>query len=485
MHIKRQQLSIVLIISSLILLLVFQWLWLHNEYRSATFRMHGEASRVLMNSVREIRDSLFAEVIDKEFVFKKNDSSGVFVVTPDKLESKIDSFKLRRKMLSTNGDTPSLRNDSTLNIFLNSSRGRFFKDEGRPGSITGLLALTDEKFDDFVQTGELLKANNNLSELLKAYYNRGIKDRGLPETYDLLAISTDEEFPEGFRTRSYTDRISGRRYAMFYTNYEGYLLKQILPQIAFSLMLLVCISLAFFFIYQSLQKQRKLTQIKNDFISNVTHELKTPITTVGVAIEAMSSFNVLANPERTQEYLDISKHELNRLSILVDRVLKMALFEQSEPELKMQQLDLKKLTEGILDSMRLQFEKQQAEINFDAQGQDFFIKADRIHLTSVIYNLIDNALKYSPNNPEIDIVLEKLDKNYEISVKDKGMGIPKPYQDKIFDKFFRVPTGDKHNIKGHGLGLSYVASVIEKHKGNIKVQSEIGKGTTFRIFLPG
>ena len=149
-----------------------------------------------------------------------------------------------------------------------------------------------------------------------------------------------------------------------------------------------------------------MTQLKNDFVSNVTHELKTPITTVGVAIEALSDFEVLENPERTKEYLDISKHELNRLSILVDKVLKMSLFEKKEPELKLEKINLNSLIRDILNSMKLQFEKLDAKVVFQPLVADANLSGDKIHLTSVLYNLIDNALKYSSSPPEIDIDLK-------------------------------------------------------------------------------
>ena len=237
-------------------------------------------------------------------------------------------------------------------------------------------------------------------------------------------------------------------------------------------------------VWKSLEKQRRLTELKNDFISNVTHELKTPITTVGVALEALSNFNALQNPERTEEYLNISKHELSRLSILVDKVLKMSMFEKKEPELKIEPLDMQSMVQGVLSSMKLQFEKVSAKVNFQTKGNSFFFQGDKIHLTSVIYNLIDNALKYSLTNPEISLLLENTTNQIQLTIADKGIGISNDDQHKIFEKFFRVPQGDQHNVKGYGLGLSYVASVIKKHEGNIKVNSQLNEGTSFIISLP-
>jgi len=225
--------------------------------------------------------------------------------------------------------------------------------------------------------------------------------------------------------------------------------------------------------------------LKNEFIGNITHELKTPIATVGVAIEALRNFNAIEDPQRTKEYLDISANELQRLSLLVDKVLKLSMFEKKEVELKKEVFDLRELLNEVLSIMKLQFEKYRATVSVDTQGDDFKISADRLHMTSVLYNLLDNALKYSTVEPEIKITLSASRPDFvTLYLTDSGLGIPKEYQSKVFDKFFRVPTGDRHTVKGYGLGLSYVREIVRRHGGIISVESELGKGTTFTIHLP-
>jgi signal transduction histidine kinase len=310
---------------------------------------------------------------------------------------------------------------------------------------------------------------------------------------------------DGVGTREFTDEYGiedkEQKMAVVATGFQSAIFKTIYPEILFALFVLLMIGLSFWLIYRNILQQKRLIAMKNDFISNVTHELKTPIATVGVAVEALNSFNALDNPARTKEYLDISKSELNRLSLLVDKVLKMAVFEQGDPQLNVETFNLADLTQEILNSMKLQFERFGADVRFEKinlaspkeifypdrkEGDNnFIINADKTHITSVIYNLIDNALKYGGEKPEINILLQA--PVYQFccfSVSDKGAGIPPPYKDKIFDKFFRIPSGDVHNTKGHGLGLSYVLSVVKQHKGKINVESEEGKGSTFSIFLP-
>jgi two-component system phosphate regulon sensor histidine kinase PhoR len=226
-----------------------------------------------------------------------------------------------------------------------------------------------------------------------------------------------------------------------------------------------------------------LGEIKNEFISNITHELKTPIATVSVAIEALRNFNANLDPNRTKEYLDISSNELQRLSLLVDKVLKLSMFENQEIDLQYELLDMKQLVEEVASSLRLQLEKHQAILSISSEG-DTTLEGDRLHLVSVVFNLLDNAIKYSTNAPKIEVSITGKDQFVNLVIKDSGIGIPDEYKRKIFEKFFRVPTGNLHNAKGYGLGLSYVAHVINRHNGTIDVESIPGDGSKFTISLP-
>ncbi|HYK55551.1 MAG TPA: HAMP domain-containing sensor histidine kinase, partial [Flavisolibacter sp.] len=261
------------------------------------------------------------------------------------------------------------------------------------------------------------------------------------------------------------------------------LFKRISVPILFSVFLVAFTFLSFSLLYGNLLRQRRLANIKNEFISNITHELKTPIATVSVAIEALRSFNASIDPQRRKEYLDISANELQRLSLLVDKVLKLSMFEKKEVDLRYELLNMEHLVEEVTSSMRLQFEKKGATVNVTAEG-DTTLEGDRLHLVSVMFNLLDNALKYSSDKAEIDIAIKGSGNKLQIMIADSGIGIPSEYHHKIFEKFFRVPTGNLHNAKGYGLGLSYVSHVIKKHAGSIKVESVEGDGSQFFIILP-
>ena len=273
-------------------------------------------------------------------------------------------------------------------------------------------------------------------------------------------------------------------YQAAFENPFNFLIKKIAPNILLSIFLVAFTIGSFVVLYRNLMSQRRLADIKNDFISNITHELKTPIATVNVAIEAMKSFNVLNDTKRTQEYLDISASELQRLSLLVDKVLKLSMFEKKEIELKKELFNMEALVKEVMDSMRLQFDKHKATVLMHINGDKLDIIADRLHILSVVYNLLDNALKYSNTGCRIDINIFSRDQYLELQVIDNGVGISAEYKSKIFEQFFRVPSGDRHNIKGYGLGLSYVSHIVNIHRGLIEVESEFDKGSIFTVKLP-
>lgn len=262
-----------------------------------------------------------------------------------------------------------------------------------------------------------------------------------------------------------------------------YLLKRISAAILFSVFLVGFTLLSFTVLYRNLLRQRRLADIKNEFISNITHELKTPIATVSVAIEALRSFSASLDPQKTREYLDISANELQRLSLLVDKVLKLSMFENKEIELKYEPLNMRQLVDEVTSSMRLQFEKRKSVVNIREEG-DMNLEGDRLHLVSVLFNLLDNALKYTNGHPKIDITIKGDDSQLQLTIADNGIGIPPEYHGRVFEKFFRVPHGNLHNAKGYGLGLSYVAHVVDQHKGHIKIETNETGGSRFVISLP-
>ena len=251
-----------------------------------------------------------------------------------------------------------------------------------------------------------------------------------------------------------------------------------------TLVLLILIISSYFYMLKTIFDQKKLSTIKNDFINNMTHELKTPIATVSAIVESMQNFGVLDDREKTNKYLGVSQKELGRLSGLVEKVLNMAREEREPLKMNPEELNFREICDNIINSQKIKQEEKDVsfDVKIDEEAEKLF--ADRFHVVNVMQNLIENSIKYSGDSVIIRIECQRNKEYVKISVSDNGIGIPKKHQAKVFDKFYRVPTGDIHNVKGFGLGLHYVRNIIEKHSGKIGLSSEAGRGSTFTINLP-
>lgn len=370
--------------------------------------------------------------------------------------------------------------NSEVIISMNKKGARYDRD-----SLHGLMENRrggNNKFFKFLYGVDSLQDSLKLPEITAAYQAK-LKEELMPVPFKVIRLDSimrndDDEVPDV--TVGFAHPIT---YHLELGNSFPYLLKRILLPILFSVFLIAVTILSFVILYRSILKQQRLAELKNEFIGNITHELKTPIATVGVAIEALRNFNAIQDPQRTKEYLDISANELQRLSLLVDKVLKLSMFEKKEVDLKYEIFDLREVVDEVVASMRLQVEKHRANVSVSQEGNTN-LSADRLHLLSVVFNLLDNALKYGKGETLIQIGIKGDEKKVTLNFTDNGMGIPPEYKNKIFEKFFRVPSGNTHNAKGYGLGLSYVAHVVEKHHGTITVNSELDKGTTIIISLP-
>jgi len=269
-----------------------------------------------------------------------------------------------------------------------------------------------------------------------------------------------------------------------FTNQKRYILSSMWFLLLISVAFMIALIFSFYYTISTIFKQKKLSEIKNDFISNMTHEFKTPISTISLACEVLSDNTVEKSPERVSNYVRMIGDENKRLSLLVENILQTAILDKGQFKLKIQQIDIHTLIEQTITNIKLQVENKEGVIEKYLNATQFIIHADRVHVTNIIFNLIDNALKYSAEKPQIKITTKNDDTGVFISVQDNGIGISKDNQKRIFETMYRVPTGNIHNVKGFGLGLSYVKAVVEKHEGSISVESELGKGSVFTVFLP-
>ena len=495
-HVKsKNTLTLLLIVSSIILLLALQVFWLQSSYKSEVSDLQKRSSTLLRNTVSQLRDSVFFSTM---------------APTMDSINQAINNGGVKIKHMNVVTDTVNLQQkSSSVQIFISSLGNDSLLNELKPFTqrLKKIQKVGDQNFTIRIAADSipidtlnhyfkinLQKEDINVTPLIEEVKFSRWHFRNRPKStlfsplapeigdytihFPKQSIFSDTLLTEPARlnpTKLYIAGLTGVRMSI---------LKKITPQILFSLFLTTLTILAYVVMYKSIRSQQRLMELKNDFISNITHELKTPVTTVGVALEALKNFNGLDNPALTNEYLEIAQNELNRLNILTDKILKTSSFENSGVEYNAEPVELDKIIDQVLGSLKLVFERQQAKISFTKEGTDFQLLGSSVHLTSVVYNLLDNALKYSKEIPEIEIQLTATTEALTLIIKDHGIGISAEYKKKVFEKFFRVPTGDVHNIKGYGLGLSYVDSVVKSHKGSITVESEVMKGSAFTITLP-
>lgn len=253
---------------------------------------------------------------------------------------------------------------------------------------------------------------------------------------------------------------------------------------SFSSVVLLVVIVFFAYTLFVILKQKRLSEIQKDFINNMTHEFKTPIATIALSTEVLKSPDIIRQPERLLSYATIIENENKRLKQHVERVLQMAKLDKESIELKKETVNLHDVVQEVTRGMSNAIAEKKIELDLDLQAAEPVIEADKLHTTNVVYNLLDNAIKYSGENPKIWISVKQAEKHIVLEVKDNGIGVKEDDQKKIFDKFFRVPTGNVHNVKGFGLGLNYVRQIVDAHRGRITLKSHLGEGCTFRIYFP-
>jgi two-component system, OmpR family, phosphate regulon sensor histidine kinase PhoR len=268
-----------------------------------------------------------------------------------------------------------------------------------------------------------------------------------------------------------------------FPNREAHLINQ-MGIWSFSSFVLLIVIVFFSYTLFVILKQKRLSEIQKDFINNMTHEFKTPISTIAVSTEVLKDPNIVHQPERLMNYTAIIEKENTRLKQQVERVLQMAQLDKEDIGLKKELVDIHQVIQDAIRNTSIALQEKGGSVKLDAHAVQSSMEADKLHVTNLFHNLIDNAIKYCKVVPDITITTGNIGKNIIIQVKDNGIGIGSENQKRVFQKFYRVPTGNVHDVKGFGLGLSYVRSIIEAHKGTISLESVLGKGSIFRISLP-
>ncbi len=475
-------------IITILIIAGFQVYWLYDNYT--------REKRVLTIKINtDFRASVFElQAVKYNFQTTFDDSTGkdsatIKLIVSDHNElpedrPDVDAAEMINVLGNKERDVIVKDTSKKRNVFLSLNQSAmWFRNDSLPKHHMP-AALPGEKFVRFLSNVDSLHDSLEVREISVKFKSK-IKEDKTNVPFTIIRLDSSVSREKASFNEVTVGFVKPVTYKLQLGNTFPYLLNKILWPIFFSLFIIAVTIGSFILLYRTVLKQQRLVAMKNDFISNITHELKTPIATVGVAIEALKSFGAAQSAERTKEYLDISAAELQRLSLLVDKVLKVSMLENRRIELKKEQFDIRQLVQEVVNIMKLQFERNNALVHIKTKGDQFTIEADRLHITSVIYNLLDNALKYGKSDSYIEIQISSLPNDIiELKIKDNGIGIPKEYRSKIFDKFFRVPSGDTHNVKGYGLGLSYVREIVLAHMGYITVESEPGKGSEFTIIIP-
>ena len=360
--------------------------------------------------------------------------------------------------------------------------------------------MVNEIFEEIVNVDLYNQADQIDTVALDSLLRQQLKDNGIGAEYaygifdpfmNAFHIAGEEEHLEGIVASPHKVNLSPgnvfsqpKFLSIFFPNQNKYLLRTMWLLLTISAMFILVIIFSFSFTVSTIIRQKKVSEIKNDFINNMTHELKTPISTISLACQALGDPDIKSKEGIVDNYINVIADENKRLAMVVENVLRTAVMDKGELKLKIVDLDMHQVLDQVLQNMKIQLERKGGQFITDLKATETMVQADKVHLTNVIFNLVDNALKYTEKIPVIKIGTRNQDDGVVVYVEDNGIGISKENQKKVFDKLYRVPTGNIHNVKGFGLGLSYVKAIVDKHNGWIRLKSEPNKGSRFEILIP-
>lgn len=486
---KYIQLLVVTISTAFIGLVAIQIYWINNSILLRQQEFEHNVQLALVEVASELdRDAYFVDA---------------FPVAPDA------RLKLSRDGDELHMDFDTGENHDQLDLDSNLSHGGrdsiLYKQWGSYGVETGKILEQSGFMDDLLEGAVDIDIFRDLRELRPAFLDSLIKRQlhshgisakyffGVFNRYDQPEILEEEaeEYRDDFKTLGHNielfpgDAIRETYHLrVFFPHQRSYLLQTMWLMLSISAVLIIVIFAAFTYTITTIYRQKKLGEIKNDFINNMTHELKTPISTISLACEALNDPDMRGSEAQMRSFIGMINEENKRLGILVENVLRSAILDRGDMTLSVEPLNLHDILKGVIKNIAIQVKKRGGSIKLELEASDPIVHGDAVHLTNLVYNLIDNAIKYSLEEPVLVVGSRNVSGGLEITFKDNGIGISKENQQKIFDKLYRVPTGNIHNVKGFGLGLSYVRNVLEKHHGSIRVESELKKGSTFYVFIP-
>jgi signal transduction histidine kinase len=494
-------------------LLLIQLYWIRNAIAVTDQQFRYLANKALESVVLDLEENEIIKTIIEEIDPTSTDSVTAIVPVNSPLAKKLQSYRPNSDLLEmyglNNADEPVAITGTGHKIFISAENISSFTPEL---TIEPSPQITESQISNRV-SNKIIFLENIMEKILRT--NPDIRERLDPKELDKqlrtalnnVGIYLDFEFSirsgrlgniwstEGFTDRPGTNKFiiqlfpndpvpSQNQIVLYCLQEKSYKFEKIgnlgFLSLLFTLLILILSTGTFIVIF----RQKKMSEIRNDFINNMTHELKTPISTISLASQMMADRTIPEKEKNIDNLAKIITDESIRLKFQVEKVLQMAIFEKMKMKLNLAETDIHLIVDKAIDNFALQIKNKNGVIVKNFQAVKSLTPMDEVHFFNALSNLIDNAIKYSKNKPEILISTHNQNKGIVITIEDKGIGINKENLKRIFDKFFRVHSGNVHNVKGFGLGLSYVKMIIEEHGGTIKVESQLNKGTKFTIFLP-
>nr|WP_026315461.1 HAMP domain-containing sensor histidine kinase [Riemerella columbina] len=502
----------ILMTISLLIFVSFQFYWLKEYYASMEQEFSSKVEQALEHSTQKIADLEIQKILDQNkdllaSVKENKDKPTLNIIKQitDSADKKLISFSRsviepQKIPVSTKGDTLE--------------RFKIYTDEGIyriKNNSTELLTtkLSQEINDNSYTFKDFAKLNaNNLpiekrvnGKTIDSIVSKELASLGLNTDFGYAVYNKNHQLTtiasQGFAADKdqdhalytyplFRDAKDQLQYslALIFPSKNYSLMKNNLPMLFGTVLSLLTILFIYIISINYMLRQKKIAEVKTDFLNNMSHEFKTPLATISVATDSLANDKIATDPEKVKFYSGLIKQENLRMKKQVENVLNMSKLERNEMKLFLKETDMQNLIGNIANSVRLIVNERGGTLTEDFQAHRYHLKVDEFHISNTLINLLDNANKYSPEAPEIKISTRNEGNYYIISISDKGMGMEPQNKQKIFEKFFREETGNIHNVKGQGLGLSYVKKIVELHKGGISVESTKGEGSTFIIKLP-
>ena len=498
---------------SLIIFVTFQFYWLKRYYTALEQDFSNKVYAVLENSAKTVSDLEVDKILNEDYKgFRDNILANKDQPTLTTIQQVEDSGSQRQiiysKTLVEKVQLPLSKKGDTLNLtklYSDDAAYRIKRDTSKREALTAEINQDIENGDYKMKEFVKVKGNNLpiskrvdqktldsvISKELRmkgitAEYGFGVMDKNNKPTRLESQIFKDKKESNSYSYPLFTDNDDRTLYtlALVFPKKEVSLAMNNWPMLLGTFLSLLTILGIYIISINYMMRQKKLAEVKTDFINNMSHEFKTPLATISVATDSLANDKIATNPEKVRYYSALIKQENLRMKKQVENVLNMSKLERNEVKLFLKEANVRELIKATTESFNLIVAQRNGSLKQEFNADKYIFKIDEFHISNMLVNLLDNANKYSPDTPEIFVKTRNEGNFYVIEISDKGMGMETQNKLKIFEKFFREETGNIHNVKGQGLGLSYVKKIVELHKGQVIVDSSKGEGSTFIIKLP-